>query len=142
MSFRFVVEEGKVAEFAKAVRDDNPAHRDRAAAEEQGFAGIPAPLTFVAASAHWRRGPNPLAEQNLDLTRTLHGESEWEYARPLLAGEELTVHQELAGIEEKQCRRGGTLRIYTLANRYEAASGQPVVTERWRLIATATTVEA
>ena len=78
MSFRFVVEEGKVAEFAKAVRDDNPAHRDRAAAEEQGLTGIPAPLTFVAASAHWRSGPNPLAEQNLDLTRTLHGESEWE----------------------------------------------------------------
>jgi acyl dehydratase len=142
MSFRFMVEEGKVAEFAKAVRDDNPAHRDLAAAEEQGFAGIPAPLTFVAASAHWRRGPNPLAEQNLDLTRTLHGESEWEYARPLLAGEELTVHQELAGIEEKQGRRGGTLRIYTLENRYDDASGQTVVTERWRLIETAKTVEA
>ena len=94
-----------MAEFAKAVRDDNPAHRDRAAAAEQGFAGIPAPLTFVAASAHWRRGPNPLAEHDLDLTRTLHGESEWEYARPLLAGEELTVHQDLAGIEEKQGRR-------------------------------------
>ena len=54
MSFRFVVEEGKVAEFAKAVRDDNPAYRDRAAAARQGFAGIPAPLTFVATSAHWR----------------------------------------------------------------------------------------
>jgi len=142
MSFRFVVEEGKVAEFAKAVRDDNPAHRDRAAAEAQGFAGIPAPLTFVAVSAHWRSGSNPLAEQDLDLTRTLHGESEWEYARPLLAGEELTVHQELAGIEEKQGRRGGTLRIYTLENRYEDASGQTVVTERWRLIETAKTVEA
>jgi len=142
MSFRFVVEEGKVAEFAKALRDDNPAHRDRAAAEDQGFAGIPAPLTFVAASAHWRSGPNPLAEHDLDLTRTLHGESEWEYARPLLAGEELTVHQELAGIEEKQGRRGGTLRIYTLENRYDDASGQTVVTERWRLIETAKTVEA
>src|SRR3546814_18923986 len=101
MSFRFVVEEGKVAEFAKAVRDDNPAHRDRAAAEEQGFAGIPAPLTFVAASAHWRSGPNPLAEQNLDLTRTLHGESAWEYARPLPPGAELTVHTALTAADRR-----------------------------------------
>ena len=142
MSFRFVVEEGKVAEFAKAVRDDNPAYRDRAAAEEQGFAGIPAPLTFVAAAAHWRAGPNPLADHDLDLTRTLHGESEWDYARPLLVGEELTVHQDLAGIEEKQGRRGGTLRIYTLENRYVDTAGQTVVTERWRLIETTKTVEA
>lgn len=142
MSFRFVVEEGKIAEFAKAVRDDNPAHRDLAAAREQGFEGIPAPLTFVAASAHWSRGENPLAAQALDLTRTLHGESEWEYARPLLAGEELTVHQELVGVEEKAGRRGGTLRIHTLENRYVDGSGATVVTERWRLIETAKTVEA
>jgi acyl dehydratase len=140
MSFRFVVEEGKVAEFAKAVRDDNPAHRDRAAAAEQGFAAIPAHLR--RRSAHWRSGPNPLAEHDLDLTRTLHGESEWEYARPLLAGEELTVHQRLAGIEEKQGRRGGTLRIYTLENTYVDPQGETVVTERWRLIETAKTVEA
>ncbi len=142
MSFRFVVEEGKIAELAKAVRDDNPAHRDLDAARAQGFDGIPAPLTFVAASAHWSRGASPLADQELDLTRTLHGESEWEYARPLLAGEELTVHQELAGIEEKQGRRGGTLRIYTLENRYVDQSGETVVLERWRLVETAATVKA
>ncbi|QYG94442.1 MaoC family dehydratase [Iamia sp. SCSIO 61187] len=60
----------------------------------------------------------------------------------LLAGEELTVHQDLAGIEEKQGRRGGTLRIYTPENRYVDASGHTVVTERWRLIETAKAVEA
>jgi len=142
MSFRFVVEEGKVAEMAKALRDDNPAYRDADAAREQGFDGIPAPLTFVATSAHWSRGTSPVHDLKLDLTRTLHGESEWEFARPLLAGEELTVHQALAGTEEKPGRRGGTLRIHTLENRYVDAAGETVVTERWRFIETAKTVEA
>src|SRR3546814_14550058 len=85
MSFRFVVEDGKVAEFAKAVRDDNPAHRDRAAAEEQGFAGIPAPLTFVSPSPHSRRRPSPLPPQTLSLTRSLPVYSHFLSSRPLLA---------------------------------------------------------
>lgn len=142
MGFRFVVEEGKIREFAKAIRDDNPAHRDADAAAEQGFDGIVAPLTFVASSAHWRDGPGPLADAGLDLTRTLHGESEWEYRRPLIAGEVLDVESEVVGREEKEGRRGGSLTIHTLENRYLDADGEAVVVERWKLIETAKTVEA
>ncbi|EUA22622.1 maoC like domain protein [Mycobacterium xenopi 3993] len=107
MTYRFVVEEGKIAEFAAAVGDDNPAHRDREAAAAQGFPAIPAPLTFCASSALWYRGPHPLAGRRLDLTRVLHGETEIELCRPLLAGDELIVEPTFAGTEEKQGQRAG-----------------------------------
>ena len=45
MSFRFVVEEGKIAEFARAIADDNPARRNLEDAIAQGVSTIPAPLT-------------------------------------------------------------------------------------------------
>ncbi|BBU24476.1 FAS1-like dehydratase domain-containing protein [Mycobacterium xenopi] len=142
MTYRFVVEEGKIAEFAAAVGDDNPAHRDREAAAAQGFPAIPAPLTFCASSALWYRGPHPLAGRRLDLTRVLHGETEIELCRPLLAGDELIVEPTFAGTEEKQGQRGGRMRIHTLENTYRDAAGEVVLVERWRLVETATTVEA
>lgn len=43
----FEIEAGKVEEFARALKDDNPAFRNEAAATEQGFDKIPAPLTFI-----------------------------------------------------------------------------------------------
>lgn len=141
-TFRFVVEEGKIAEFARAVGDDNPAHRDPEAAAAQGFAAIPAPLTFSASSALWAQGPHPLAGLQLDLTRVLHGETELDIRRPLLAGDELTVEAAFVGTEEKQGRRGGQMRIHTIENTYRDANGEIVQVERRRLVETAATVEA
>jgi peroxisomal enoyl-CoA hydratase 2 len=46
----FAVEAGKVEEFARAVGDDNPVHRDANAATGQGFDRVPAPLTFTRTS--------------------------------------------------------------------------------------------
>lgn len=142
MTFRFAVEEGKIAEFAAAVSDDNPAHRDRGAAAAQGFEAVPAPLTFCATSSFWFRGPHPLAGRDLDLTRVLHGESQWEFRRPLVAGDELSVEAAFAGTEEKEGRRGGRMRIHTIENTYRDPTGEVVVIERWRLVETAKTVEA
>ena len=52
------------------------------------------------------------------------------------------VESEVVGREEKEGRRGGSLTIHTLENRYLDADGEAVVVERWKLIETAKTVEA
>ena len=132
MSFRFVVEEGKIAEFAAAVGDDNPAHRDRDAAGEQGFGSVVAPVTFCATSSLWFKGPHPLASQKLDLTRVLHGETELDLRRPLVADDELAVDAPFAGTEHKQGRRGGQMRIHTIENTDRDPAGEVVLVERWR----------
>jgi acyl dehydratase len=41
------VEAGKVEEFARALRDDNPVHRSETTATERDHHAIPAPLTFL-----------------------------------------------------------------------------------------------
>lgn len=142
MSFSFKVEEGKIAEFATAVDDDNPAHRDLASAQTQGFPAIPAPLTFCAASSLWFKGRHPLADATLDLTRVLHGETELELRRPLLAGDELVVEPAFVGTEDKQGRRGGRMRIHTIENTYRDQTGEVVLVERWRLVETPKPLEA
>ncbi|WP_448680738.1 FAS1-like dehydratase domain-containing protein [Pseudomonas nicosulfuronedens] len=104
-SFRFKVEEGKVAEFAKAIFCEDAMFFDGNAAKQRGFAAQPAPLTFSTAIAHWQppQDANPL---NLDLTRVLAGGNEWEYLRPMLAGEEFTVRTRISNVSRKQGSKG------------------------------------
>ena len=44
----FVVDREKIREFARAVKDDHPAHYTEDAATECGYDALIAPLTFVA----------------------------------------------------------------------------------------------
>lgn len=41
------IEVGKIEEFARAIGDDNPAHRESSKPAEQGSNWVPAPLTFT-----------------------------------------------------------------------------------------------
>ena len=104
-AFRFTVEEGKVREFAQAISAGNLAFFDEAAAREQGFNALPAPPTFSTVTLHWQppQEGNPL---NLDLRRVLAGGNEWEYIRPITAGETFTVRTHIADVTHKEGSRG------------------------------------
>lgn len=112
--YRFVVEEGKIAEFVRAIRATDPLHHDRAAAEAAGLRGILAPPTFVAASQHWAPATGGLS-LSLDLRRVLAGGGEWEYIHPVCAGDELMVTMSVESVVEKQGSRGqmGIVRVRT-----------------------------
>ncbi|SEN42920.1 N-terminal half of MaoC dehydratase [Pseudomonas sp. ok272] len=103
--FRFKVEEGKVAEFAKAIFCSDAYYFDSEAAHQQDFGAPPAPATFSTVCLHWQpaQDGNPL---KLDLTRVLAGGNEWEYLRPLLAGETFTVRSHIADVTHKQGTKG------------------------------------
>jgi len=98
---RMVVELGKIREFARALQDDLGDY-----AGEQPVA----PPTFLMTIAHWlgdlgstRRGVR------LDPRRLLHGEQEFEYLRPIRAGDRLTFRSRTKDVYEKQGRRGGSM---------------------------------
>jgi len=112
--YRFVVEEGKIAEFARAVGATDPLYRDREAAAAAGLRGILAPPTFVAASAHWAPSEGGLS-LGLDVKRVLAGGGEWEYFEPVCAGDEITVTMHVESVTEKQGSRGpmGIMRVRT-----------------------------
>ncbi len=92
------VEKGAIRRFADALGDPNPIYQDEAAARAAGYQALVAPPTFVAALT-----ANERFRHSLDLgTRSiLHGEQQLEYARPVLAGDRITVTSRVADVLER-----------------------------------------
>ena len=128
--FPLPVERSKVREFARALLDDDPIYKDANAAEEAGFEDIPAPLTFAAASMHFRDDLPLFAKLGLDLKRVLHGESSWEYLAPVHVGDELVAHRRIADITTRPGKRGGEMTLVTFEMNFVNQNGDTVLRER------------
>lgn len=82
----------KIREFAKAIGDDNPAYRDREAAKALGHPDVVAPPTFPFVLTF--RASRAVVEDpdlGIDYSRVVHGEQRFVAARPVRAGDVLTV---------------------------------------------------
>ncbi len=92
------VEKNAIRRFADALGDPNPIYTDEEAARAAGYAGLVAPPTFPAVLA-----ANDRFRHSLDLgTRSLlHGEQQFEYGRPIVAGDRITVKSRVADVQEK-----------------------------------------
>ena len=110
------VEEGKVREFARAVRD--PGWQDK----------VPTPpptFPIVISSDFIER----LVTRYLDIdrSRTVHGEERYEYFRPIRVGDVLRCSGRIVSDEAKTGRRGGRMRVITVVVDVMARdSGEPV----------------
>ncbi|MFO1090654.1 MAG: MaoC family dehydratase N-terminal domain-containing protein [Hyphomicrobiales bacterium] len=114
------VEWGKVREFATAVHDP------RAGAEPP----VP-PLTFpvVLTAEFVARFVREILP--LDRQRTVHGEQEYEYVRPLQVGERVRCVATLTRDETRQGKRGGTMRLVSVdIEMREEGSGTLIGIER------------
>ncbi len=80
----------KVREYARAVFDPHPAHRNEAAAADLGYAGLIAPLTFASllGGAAQQRVFADLVT-GYDLSQVLHTEQRLHFHRPLTVGDRL-----------------------------------------------------
>ena len=134
----FAVEAGKVEEFARAVKDDNPAHRDAEAAAEQGFDRIPAPLTFERVSSFPRY--KAVEGRGIDIgfqqEYSIHGEQSYEIERPMQVGDVLTGTTTLTDVYERDGRRGGTMTFAELETEYTDQDGETVMTASATVIET------
>lgn len=138
------VEAGKVEEFARAIKDGNPAFRDPDAAERQGFYGVPAPLTFTRVSYFPRHRADEAGfdwgfDLGFDEERTIHGEEAYEFERPVHVGETLRGVTTLVDVYQREGARGGTMTFAVLVTEYRDESGDPVVVERLTRIETGST---
>jgi acyl dehydratase len=82
----------KIREFAGAIGDPNPAYRDREAAKALGHPDVIAPTTFAFVLTF--RASRVLVddpELGIDYGRVVHGEQRFDQARPIHAGDALTV---------------------------------------------------
>jgi acyl dehydratase len=132
----FPVERGKVREFVRALHEDDPIYQDADAAAAAGFAAIPAPLTFPMVAMLWRDRDAAIEDLGFDFKRLLHGGTTWEYARPLVVGDEVTVRRSVAAVDEREGRRGGVMTFVTIATEITDAAGELVARQTDTLIQT------
>ena len=129
----WVVERGKIAEFARAVLNESAEHSKPDAV---------APPTFPQTLSFWRmRQPRPGTGgggggEARDMRRVLHGEQEFEYVRPLRAGDVLTATSKIVDEYEKEGKRGGTMRFVVSETQFRDASGEVVAYSRGTSIVT------
>ena len=110
------VEWGKVREFARAIKDEDP--------DDTG-----PPPTFLETLRFWDDGsarPRP----PLDLRRTLHGEQEYEFFKPVHAGDVLTAVSRIADLYEKPGKRGGTMTFCVTETDFTNQRGELVARSR------------
>ncbi|MFE7800986.1 fused (3R)-hydroxyacyl-ACP dehydratase subunits HadA/HadB [Nocardia sp. NPDC057440] len=90
MTDHYEVGREKIREFARAVQDYHPAHRQESAASELGYDGLIAPLTFP--SIVWLLMQRKMFESVItgyDISQVLQTEQNIHMHRPLVAGDQL-----------------------------------------------------
>ena len=144
------VERGPVTAFASAVQDANPIYRDVRVARDAGFTDLPAPPTFTFAASFWGTfienqpedptgGVNPMhavmGSLHAEGALVLHGEQEFEYHRTVQVGDVLNGCGHVVDVYEKESDSATMTFIVIKTEWTDAASGAPVVTEQFNLIA-------
>ena len=92
------VETGAIRRFAAARGDPNPRALGEAAARAAGPAGLVAPPTFAVTLGWSERFRHSL---DLGTRSVLHGEQSFDYSRPIVAGDRLTIRSKVADVQER-----------------------------------------
>lgn len=132
MAYEMAVERGKIREFARATRSQNPAYLD----DPQPVC----PPTFLQTSSFWapaKEGDGMLAALGGDLARALHGGQEFVFhGEPPRAGTILSVSSRKGDSWEKQGKRGGTLKFTQTITEFRDPEGNLVAESKSTLIIT------
>jgi len=133
--YEFRVERGKIKEFADSIGDPNPLYRDPIVAAQAGFAAIPAPPTLLRTFLY-ETSESRHALGVKDWSYIVHGEQEFEYLAPVVAGDVLTAQDRIVSVTEKESRRAGTLQIGVIETVFKNQRGETVQIARRTLVET------
>src|SRR5690349_20469104 len=120
----FEVDREKIREFARAVKDDHPAHYSEEAAKECGYDTLIASLTFLAVAG--RKVQLEIFNQfdvPINMERVLHRDQKIVFHRPILAGDKLYFDSYLDSVTESH----GAI-LTEIRGEVTDADGQPVLT--------------
>ncbi len=121
------VERGRLAFFARATGQREPAYSDLNAAKAAGHRDLPVPPTFFFSLE--LESPDPLGyvqELGVDLRRVLHGEQSFTYHATAYAGDTLRLERRIVDVYHK---RGGALE-FLVQQTDITRDGQPIATAR------------
>jgi acyl dehydratase len=120
----FEVDREKIREFARAVKDEHPAHYSEAAAKECGYDALIASLTFLAVAG--RKVQLEIFNQfdvPINMERVLHRDQKIVFHRPILAGDKLFFDSYLDSVTESH----GAV-VTEIRGEVTDADGKPVLT--------------
>jgi acyl dehydratase len=103
------VEKGAIRKFAEAIGDEDPIYYDEQAARAAGFNTIVAPPTFLCT---FRAQELPDLKIRFGRVR-LNGGNEYEYYRPIYAGDTITLTATYADVTERTGRTGNMVFVFT-----------------------------
>jgi acyl dehydratase len=122
----FQVDRDHIARFADAIGDEDPRYREQEASV--------APPTFPTVMQIMTSGQVVVDEElGLNYALVVHGEQEYEWSRPLRAGDRLTAVPRIASIHAK-----GPNEFLTIESEIKDATGDVLVIARTTLISRGT----
>jgi len=123
--------------FALAMGDDNPLYVDDAYAKAAGYASVIAPPTLICETLQYaHQAPNADGyighEWQLPVKncRLIRAGNDYEFMRPVLPADRISVTWTLESIFEKPSSRGGTQLFVSSVGRYQDEKGEVVATNR------------
>ena len=126
-SFEYEVGKEKIAEYARAVGEDNPVYFDREEAKQAGFRDVPAPPMFAVVYSAGAVAPGMLdPDVGINLAMMVHGAQEFVWAEPVCSGDVITTEASVKDISEK---RGLGFYVFESVSRNQ--DGQEVVRGTW-----------
>jgi len=119
----FEVEKSHIRRFAAAIGEESRIHFDEDVAAEAGFRSIVAPPTFASVLT-----PPDLfvSDFGWDPQSIMHRAEEYEYFRPICAGDTLEVSHRVSDVYEQSGAGGGTLVFAVLETRASDEKRRPV----------------
>ena len=122
------VEKGQLKFFAKATGETNPIYFDESAAKAAGHSALPAPPTFLFCLGTMApEKENILGKLGVNIGNVLHGEQQFTYAKPIYAGDTITLTTKISDIYDK---RGGALDFIVQDTEAVNQNGEAVGTGR------------
>jgi acyl dehydratase len=125
--FEYEVGKEKIAEYARAVGEDNPVYFERDKAREAGFRDVPAPPMFAVVYSAGAMAPaitDP--EVGINLMAMVHGGQEFSWGEPVCAGDTITTTAKVVDISEKDGKG-----FYVFESVSTNQEGQEVVRATW-----------
>jgi len=102
-AFSVDVEKGRIAQFARAIGEQDPVYFDESAARQSGYRAIPAPLTFgYTLTLDAGQSFNVLEDMGIEKTKAVHGEQGFTYSGDICAGDTITGQQRITDIYDKK----------------------------------------
>jgi len=128
-----VVVADEIKAFAEAIGDTNPLYVDEEAAKNSAFGKIVSPPTFPIRIGAAAGDPDLFLALDLNYASLLHAEQEFEWFRPLLAGETLTLTGRVGDMYEKP-GKSGILDFVVMEQIAKDAEGHTVYIARTTLL--------